>query len=613
MHAGDLAIDLPEDSGGNASFTFEEIDVAWTEGDTVAVRLTGTEGGGESTAAPGVAVADARVREAGGAVLSFQVTLDAAQASAVSVRYATANGTAVSGADYVAASGAVRFAPGQTAKTVAVRVLEDAHDEGAETLTLKLSSPFGAQLSDAQAVGTIINTDPLPKAWLARFGRTVANHVVEAVRGRMSSAPGHSRRLTLGGADPKEPPEITQASPWDELVPEDRRHENLRSLRVREFLLSSSFELPLAQNASRNHGPGWTAWGGAAQTSFSGRDSEVSIDGDVTTATLGVDRAWDRVLLGLALARSTGDGSYGAGDIRGDLKSSITSAHPYLRFSLNDRLSAWTLLGYGKGELTLTHSGGEERTDIEMKMAALGARGALFASGGFDLAARTDALLVRTSSEGTSRMAETEADVSRLRLVLEGSRPLVFASGTSLTPSVEVGVRRDGGDAERGMGFEVGGAMRYANPSLGLTVEITARRLMAHERSGYSEWGAGGSLQFAPGGAERGFSAKLGSSVGTATSGVEGLWAMGDTRGLAGGAQAPGRVDAEAGYAMGAFGGSGVITPYGGFSMSGDRRSRAGWRLRLGDSFNLSLEGDRTENPDAPSRHGVALRGDLRW
>ena len=382
---------------------------------------------------------------------------------------------------------------------------------------------------------------------------------------------------------------------------------------MREFLLSSSFELPLAQNATQNPGPGWTAWGGAARTSFSGRDSEVSIDGDVTTATLGVDRAWDRVLLGLALARSTGDGSYGASDIRGDLKSSITSAHPYLRFSLNDRLSAWTLLGYGKGELTLTHGGGEERTDIEMKMAALGARGALIAAGGFDLAARTDALLVRTSSEGTSGMAETEADVSRLRLVLEGSRPFASASGASLTPSVEVGVRRDGGDAERGVGFEVGGAMRYANPSIGLTVEITARRLMAHEQSGYSEWGAGGSLQFAPGGAERGFSAKLGSSVGTVASGVEGLWAMGDTRGLTGGAQAPGRLDAEAGYAMGAFGGSGVITPYGGFSMSGDRRYRAGWRLSLGDSFNLSLEGDRTENPDAISRHGVALRGDLRW
>ena len=479
------------------------------------------------------------------------------------------------------------------------------------TVTVTAQDPNGLTATQAFMVTTTDHQARSVKAWLARFGRTVANHVVEAVRGRMSSAQGPSRKVTLGGAELKEPPatEITQASPWDELIPEDQRPEDFNSLRVREFLLSSSFEVPLAQNP----GPGWTAWGGAARTSFSGRDSEVSIDGDVTTATLGVDRAWDRVLLGLALGRSTGDGSYDSGDIRGDLKSSITSAHPYLRFSLNDRLSAWTLLGYGKGELTLTHEGGGEKTDIEMKMAALGARGALVAAGGFDISARTDALLVRTSSEGTSRMTETEADVSRLRLVLEGSRSLTFASGTSLTPSVEVGVRRDGGDAERGVGFEVGGAVRYANPSIGLTVEITARRLMAHEQSGYSEWGAGGSVQFAPGGAERGFSAKFGSSVGTAASGVEGLWAMGDTRGLTGGGEVPGRLDAEAGYAMGAFGGSGIITPYGGFSMSGDRRYRAGWRLRLGDSFNLSLEGDRTGNPDLPSRHGVALRGDLRW
>ena len=598
---GDVSLILP---GGRACGTTGAI---CTADEKVLANTTGASVRGPLA----LSVADAQAREGPNALLAFEVTLNRAASETVTVDYATSDGTATAGADYTATSDTLTFQSGETQKTVNVAVLDDIHDDDGETLTLTLSNAVGARIRDAEATGTIENSDPLPKAWLARFGRTVANHVLEAVRGRMSSAPGPSRRVTLGGADMRKSPDlqVTEPSPWDELIPEDRRPENLRSLRVREFLLSSSFEVPLA----RNPGPGWTAWGGAARTSFSGRDSEVSIDGDVTTATLGVDRAWDRLITGVALARSTGDGSYNAGEMRGDLKSSITSAHPYLRFSLNDRLSAWTLLGYGKGELTLTHGGGGEKTDIEMKMAALGARGALIAAAGFDISARTDALLVRTSSEGTSRMAETEADVSRLRLVLEGSRPLAFASGSSLTPSVEVGVRRDGGDAERGVGFEVGGAMRYVNPSLGLTVEITARRLMAHEQSGYSEWGAGGSVQFAPGGSDRGFSAKLGSSVGTAASGVEGLWAMGDTRGLTGGAQAPGRLDAEAGYAMGAFGGSGVITPYGGFSMSGDKRYRAGWRLSLGDSFNLSLEGDRTENPDSPSSHGVALRGSLRW
>ena len=114
------------------------------------MRLT-AEAAAQVPVGPGISVADARVQEAAGAELSFRVTLDAAQSSAVSVRYATSDGTAVAGADYVAARGAVRFAPGQTAKTVAVRVLEDAHDDTGETLTL--SSPFGAQLSDGQATG----------------------------------------------------------------------------------------------------------------------------------------------------------------------------------------------------------------------------------------------------------------------------------------------------------------------------------------------------------------------------------------------------------------------------------------------------------------------------
>ena len=155
--------------------------------------------------------------------------------------------------------------------------------------------------------------------------------------------------------------------------------------------------------------------------------------------------------------------------------------------------------------------------------------------------------------------------------------------------------------------------MRYANPSIGLTVEITARRLMAHERSGYSEWGAGGSVQFAPGGAERGFSAKLGSSVGTTASGVEGLWAMGDTRGLTGGAQAPGHVDAEAGYAMGAFGGSGVITPYGGFSCPGTgdtgRDGALGSATPLISALRVTALRTPTPPPDMEWRFGATLDG----
>ena len=64
---------------------------------------------------------------------------------------------------------------------VNVTVLDDAHDDGGETMYLILSNASGASIADAQASGVITNTDPLQQAWLARFGRTTAEHVVQMV------------------------------------------------------------------------------------------------------------------------------------------------------------------------------------------------------------------------------------------------------------------------------------------------------------------------------------------------------------------------------------------------------------------------------------------------
>ena len=96
---------------------------------------------------PGLAVADAEVQEAANATLAFAVTLNRAPSGTVTVDYATTDGTATAGSDYTATSGPLTFAAGETEKTVSVPVLDDAHDEGSETLTLTLSNPSGAYLA----------------------------------------------------------------------------------------------------------------------------------------------------------------------------------------------------------------------------------------------------------------------------------------------------------------------------------------------------------------------------------------------------------------------------------------------------------------------------------
>ena len=126
-------------------------------------------------------VRDATVREGPQAQLSFAVTLDRAAGQPVTVNYATSDGTATVGADYTVTSGMLSFAVGETAKTVSVPVLDDAHDEDTETLTLTLSNATGAAIDDGTATGRIINTDPMPKAWMARFGRTASDHVIQVI------------------------------------------------------------------------------------------------------------------------------------------------------------------------------------------------------------------------------------------------------------------------------------------------------------------------------------------------------------------------------------------------------------------------------------------------
>ena len=126
-----------------------------------------------------------------------------------------------------------------------------------------------------------------------------------------------------------------------------------------------------------------------------------------------------------------------------------------------------------------------------------------------------------------------------------------LGGGRALTPALEVGARYDAGDAETGAGIEVGGGLGFADTKLGLTVEANARGLLAHQDADYAEWGAGGTIRFAPGGgAGLGPSLSVSSSWGATSGGAERLWEAGGALGLAPDQDfAPaGSLEAEAGW-----------------------------------------------------------------
>jgi hypothetical protein len=117
---------------------------------------------GAATAPTTLSVRDAAVSEsaAGPVTADFTVKLSAASAQAVTVSYRTANDTAFAGRDYQAVRGTLTFAPGQTLQTIHVPIAADAPSALPETFFVQLSSPLGASLARAVAVGTIRADSP---------------------------------------------------------------------------------------------------------------------------------------------------------------------------------------------------------------------------------------------------------------------------------------------------------------------------------------------------------------------------------------------------------------------------------------------------------------------
>ena len=185
---------------------------AGTSGWTNSGRASEGGSSGSAAPAPALSVADATAAESSGSI-TFAVTLSPAAARWVYVDYSTHDGTASAGLDYTAGSGTLTFRPGETRKTVTLALLDDAYDEGSETLELMLSNAEGAPLEDGLATGTITNDDPVPQSWISRFGRTVAHQALDAVEARMDSQPLPGMTMTLAGQPVQWPNGSSKASP----------------------------------------------------------------------------------------------------------------------------------------------------------------------------------------------------------------------------------------------------------------------------------------------------------------------------------------------------------------------------------------------------------------
>ena len=327
-----------------------------------------------------VTVEDATARE--GQTMQFAVRLSAAAKRDVWVRVLAQESNPVSaraGRDFQGPyySAMVRIRAGQTAGQFGVRIHDDSHDDGGETFEAKVLFVMNneAGITDGLAVGTIENDDPLPAAYLARFGRTVAEQALDGIAGRMSasrtpgmqgtvagqslsfdpSASGHpaagatpgasgtpgapaadreaalamagiARGLGADASAPAGPGSLSGASPGSAAAAFGDRFSTgfgdsrfgtpslqSRSMTARDALLGSSFSLTGQKDGA---GGSLAFWGRASQASFDGAErgdgTDIRLDGAVTTGMLGADYARGKWLVGLALTQSSSEGSYAA-------------------------------------------------------------------------------------------------------------------------------------------------------------------------------------------------------------------------------------------------------------------------------------------------------------
>ena len=234
----------------------------------------------------------------------------------------------------------------------------------------------------------------------------------------------------------------------------------------------------------------------------------------------------------VAVSTSKGEGSFrslsnDSVGHKGEVESSLTSIYTYAGHEFGENRAVWGMVGVGAGDVTLTQKNRSTKADISMYMGAVGAKGPILsqsAGDGMDVILQTDAMWVQMDSEKTTEMVSTESDVARLRLTLYSDKSFDVGAG-KLTPSFQMGVRHDSGDAEEGMGLEAGGGVRYV--AGGLTLEAEARKLLVHEDSKYEEWGASAAVRIDPGQSGRGLSLSIAPTWGTASNNnIDRLWSV---------------------------------------------------------------------------------------
>ena len=278
-------------------------------------------------------------------------------------------------------------------------------------------------------------------------------------------------------------------------------------------------------------GIAWSLWGQADVQRYEGGAAELGsgpagvagdYDGDLRIQYLGIDAQLPNWLFGVALGRSRGSGNWNAGTASGGMSTSMTSVHPYLRWS-EGATAIWTTFGAGWGEARneRTATGRVGTSPLDLATGLVEFRRRLGPAGPVAYGLRADAGWASLSTgEGTETIDDLRARVHQARLGLD-VRSELRVGAAELAPFGSVHLRNDGGDGRTGRGVELAGGLRARIGVVGLDVQ--GRWLAFHSATRHGESGAALTLQLG-GREEDGFSLSASPRWGGPSRGGFALW-----------------------------------------------------------------------------------------
>ena len=616
-----------------------------------------------------VSVSDRDLIEGESATLT--ITLDAARETETSIgtRVSIRDRTTLDGVlDYHLTPDRIVIPAGSTFATLEFTAVVDALDEPAEVFELRLGTAVYEEITiqdapaslrasvsrDRSAMVTSIEFDDdrdghrslrdrVTGGWLPRFGAMVTGLVTETIEERLVRGGRRGTGLVVGGHDMS--PVVVDndalagssflgadgggASTGMKGAFEDSGHgvgghlaspvgrvvgsRDRPGLSAGELVSRSAFTFQ--RRAGATPAADWAIWGKGSGAGFDEAVDDLSLDGRGVSGGAGLEHASEDWMGGFALFHSQGEGSHDLSRARvsvgEDIAARLTSVHPYLHWSPDKETMLWGMAGYGWGKMTVSDSMGDHVSDISLSMGALGGHRRLYSRAGMDLSLVSKGFWGHVRSEETADWSRVTGDVHRVWLGLEAVPEHRVAGRAGLRPSAKIGLRHDGGDVREGLGLEIGGALGYAVPSRGLTVEMGGRVLAAHSNDRYHEWGVSGLVHLAPDARGRGLQLALEPSFGATAERLDWRLEQDVASALSEPAPAEGRLDLRLGYGFPALR-RGFLTPHGRMLLSSDRAPLygAGLDLDVGSDFTLGLESTHRFDDD---EHGFRLRADFTW